>query len=120
MLVTKNTGIKLIKTGKGYIMSDMTEYKGLCLTCNNCVNCNFRQNHNKIIWQCEEYDGSTIRQSKNNQIDKTGSEEIHINSKGTGKGNEVIYKGLCVNCENRFTCIHGKAEGGVWHCENYQ
>ena len=29
-------------------------------------------------------------------------------------------KGLCVNCENRDTCTLPKAEGGVWHCEEYE
>jgi hypothetical protein len=29
------------------------------------------------------------------------------------------YKGLCVNCANRETCLLPKAEGGVWHCEEY-
>jgi len=29
------------------------------------------------------------------------------------------FKGLCINCENRFTCILPKPAGGVWHCEEY-
>lgn len=29
------------------------------------------------------------------------------------------YKGLCMNCTNRETCLLPKAEGGVWHCEEY-
>jgi len=29
-------------------------------------------------------------------------------------------KGLCVNCENRFDCRLPKADGGVWHCEEYR
>jgi hypothetical protein len=29
------------------------------------------------------------------------------------------YKGLCVNCANRETCLYPKPEGGVWHCEEY-
>ncbi len=28
-------------------------------------------------------------------------------------------KGLCVNCENRETCMHANTECGVWHCEEY-
>ncbi len=29
------------------------------------------------------------------------------------------FKGLCVNCANRHTCLCPKPEGGVWHCEEY-
>ena len=29
------------------------------------------------------------------------------------------FKGLCVNCANRHTCLFPKSEGGVWHCEEY-
>ncbi len=33
--------------------------------------------------------------------------------------NEKEFKGLCVNCANRHTCLLPKNEGGVWHCEEY-
>jgi hypothetical protein len=29
------------------------------------------------------------------------------------------FKGLCVNCANRYTCLLPRSEGGVWHCEEY-
>ncbi len=28
--------------------------------------------------------------------------------------------GLCMNCENRFSCTFPVPEGGVWHCEEYK
>jgi len=41
--------------------------------------------------------------------------------KPTGTKPEVgELKGLCINCENRFTCILPKPAGGVWHCEEYR
>jgi len=30
------------------------------------------------------------------------------------------HKGLCVNCDNRFTCLMSGQIGGVWYCEEYQ
>jgi hypothetical protein len=33
---------------------------------------------------------------------------------------EVKFKGLCLNCENRKTCIFSKPEEGVWRCEEYE
>jgi len=35
------------------------------------------------------------------------------------KEDEKEFKGLCVNCANRHTCLFPKCEGGVWHCEEY-
>jgi hypothetical protein len=29
------------------------------------------------------------------------------------------FAGLCVDCQNRHTCLYAKAAGGVWHCEEY-
>ena len=29
------------------------------------------------------------------------------------------FKGLCVNCDHRFTCTLPKPESGVWYCEEY-
>jgi len=29
------------------------------------------------------------------------------------------FKGLCINCDNRFTCVLPRPAGGVWHCEEY-
>ena len=30
-----------------------------------------------------------------------------------------IFKGLCINCDNRFTCMLPRPVEGVWHCEEY-
>ena len=35
------------------------------------------------------------------------------------KKHESEFKGLCVNCASRHTCLFPKNEGGVWHCEEY-
>ncbi|HOX01757.1 MAG TPA: hypothetical protein P5555_05315 [Candidatus Paceibacterota bacterium] len=32
----------------------------------------------------------------------------------------IQFAGLCVDCQNRRTCIYAKVHGGVWHCEDYQ
>ena len=31
-----------------------------------------------------------------------------------------LYKGLCINCDNRNTCKLIQPNGGVWHCEEYR
>lgn len=30
------------------------------------------------------------------------------------------FKGLCVNCDHRFTCAFQRPESGVWYCEEYR
>jgi hypothetical protein len=42
----------------------------------------------------------------------------HASSRGRAR-DAGEYKGLCVNCANRETCLLPKSEGGVWHCEEY-
>lgn len=31
-----------------------------------------------------------------------------------------VFKGLCINCEHRFTCTLPRPESGVWYCEEYE
>jgi hypothetical protein len=30
------------------------------------------------------------------------------------------FKGLCVNCDDRFICTYRWPESGVWNCEGYR
>jgi hypothetical protein len=30
------------------------------------------------------------------------------------------FKGLCTTCDKRATCTFPKADGGVWHCEEFE
>jgi len=36
------------------------------------------------------------------------------------KSDRERFKGLCMNCDNRFECLLPRPEGGVWHCEEYR
>ncbi len=36
------------------------------------------------------------------------------------KPEERVFKGLCINCDLRFTCTLPKPETGVWYCEEYR
>lgn len=31
-----------------------------------------------------------------------------------------LFKGLCMNCAHRDTCLLPRPESGVWHCEEYE
>ncbi|MBA7656392.1 hypothetical protein ES703_64316 [subsurface metagenome] len=95
------------------------EYKGLCSNCDNASTCTFPGYPERPVLQCEEYVCSPIPIIKN--VDKERYQSTRsqvksiINEEKLGK-----YKGLCVNCDFRKTCMYPKGEGGVWHCENYQ
>ena len=41
-------------------------------------------------------------------------------SKAGEKDERERFKGLCMNCDNRFDCLLPRPEGGVWHCEEYR
>jgi hypothetical protein len=30
-----------------------------------------------------------------------------------------LFRGLCINCDVRHTCMFPRPEEGVWHCEEY-
>ena len=45
--------------------------------------------------------------------------QVERTSRAGQKKDGEEFKGLCVNCANRHTCLFPKPEGGVWHCEEY-
>ena len=88
------------------------EVDGLCATCNNKPDCAHFKARGPVH-QCEEYDGY--------QEPRGRIEHIATTKKGNGNGQEATkFKGLCVNCDHRETCVNANLEGGVWHCEEYQ
>jgi hypothetical protein len=102
------------KTRKTPERAHVLEVSGLCVNCHDAESCMYRKTSSKPIQFCEEF-------------------------RETGPGSQTMFrqvthqpaprqepkvpdglKGLCVNCDYRDTCTHAKAEGGVWHCEEYR
>ncbi len=85
---------------------------GLCLTCNHSLTCTYTRSSDSPVLFCEEFD---ISQSSNSPIYNPAEVQAakHIQS-----SNDRL-PGLCSNCENRRSCTFPKAEGGIWHCEEY-
>ncbi|MEQ8364879.1 MAG: hypothetical protein RIF39_06820 [Cyclobacteriaceae bacterium] len=81
---------------------------GLCETCIHKTSCVYRIQSNKIILQCELFE---IGKANNLYAHRNDWEykELKVNSR----------KGLCSNCLNEPHCQLPKANGGVWHCEEY-
>ncbi len=93
----------------------------ICETCINAPECTHYQNSRMTstpIWFCEDFnDRASLHVAENEKICLEESSSHAFNP-----GIEIIpgrMKGLCINCDNRATCIFPVKDGGVWHCEEY-
>jgi hypothetical protein len=89
------------------------EYRGLCSTCKNALECTYPRDPKRRILQCEEFEGTAKISSETSRARITLVKEAELNA-------EAELKGLCKLCERRSTCAYPKPEGGVWHCEEYE
>ncbi|OGC81550.1 MAG: hypothetical protein A2W07_09500 [candidate division Zixibacteria bacterium RBG_16_43_9] len=92
------------------------EYTGLCLTCQNASTCIYPRNLDQPVLQCEEFDCYETPMERTT-VDKILAIARTQAESRPEKMNSL--KGLCINCENRATCIFPKPETGVWRCEEY-
>jgi len=83
---------------------------GLCMTCNSSSTCTRRKGMKLPVLFCEEFDGWTPLDVKNEPTPFTEDEQITPDAA----------MGLCCNCENRGSCTLRDSPGGVWHCEEYR
>jgi len=102
-------------------MKAQPQYTSICQTCIHASECVHYQNSQiacKPIWFCENFDVKTALKVAEN-------EEIYLeegSSQSSKPGTKAIpgrMKGLCINCDNRASCLFPIVEGGVWHCEEY-
>jgi hypothetical protein len=93
----------------------------ICQTCiyeSECVHYQNSQIASKPIWFCANFD--TMASLQVVEKEEIYSEER--SSQSSQPGIEAIagrMKGLCINCDNRASCLFPIVEGGVWHCEEY-
>ncbi len=83
---------------------------GLCSTCRYAKTCIFTGNSTRPVYECNEYE---VAEAPERIRTREGKESIDRLS-------DKQYQGLCMNCENRSSCIYASTEGGVWHCEEYR
>jgi len=97
---------------------EITDVKvgGLCETCIHASDCIYCKSHAGTIISCEEFETDqpkkVLPKVRIKPIKPVQAEE------SLDKGKK--FQGLCVNCENRFTCKNCNQEGGIWHCEEYR
>ena len=101
-------------------MYKITQNLGICVTCNNRTECLSLQNSlraDRTIWNCEEFDDFVpgMKSDSANIKKKTSFNKPDYND-------DIIpgrTMGLCINCDNRKTCMLPSPAGGIWHCEEY-
>lgn len=86
------------------------QYKGLCSTCMLANDCVFPRDAGRPVMHCDEFVGME------NPLTIAAPRKVAVNQ----PQDSVEYKGLCRNCEERFTCTYPKPAGGVWRCEEYR
>ena len=89
---------------------------GLCSTCVLVDGCAFPKTPKQPKIFCEEFDGGLSNGHKKDVDPNVIMAHVNIKPKGRVK----TFNGLCVNCEIRESCTFPKAEGGIWHCEEYR
>lgn len=99
------------------IAADAMQLVGLCGTCNNEPSCFHHARRGPALF-CEMFDDyvppDLILAGRRSASAQRPFSVRHVDQKA------VRQAGLCVNCEHVSRCGHAKAEGGVWHCEDYE
>ncbi len=95
--------------------------KGLCVNCRHLPTCVF-SNREEGVQRCEEYEFDEPGSRRVRSGPDAGAEPPGAAAADRPTAQEESEKllGLCVNCENRRTCISRKQPGGVWHCGEYR
>ncbi|MBL7133651.1 MAG: hypothetical protein ISS78_06090 [Phycisphaerae bacterium] len=95
-------------------------HRDLCSTCSHAETCGNRSTPQRPIFFCEMFDVlapppvvTPAAASARTRLDKPAVPPAARQDAGQ-------YKGLCVNCENRNTCILPRPEGEIWHCQEYR
>ena len=95
-------------------MPSNTFYSRLCFTCRHASTCTFPRHPERPSFYCEEFEIESVPAKRTTEEDKPQPTESFITAE---ESDDLI--GLCCDCENRQACVFPKAEGGVWHCEEY-
>lgn len=93
--------------------------KGLCNTCNFRETCVQQQKHGLPVLCCEEFD-DFVKMSKM----FPGQDSVLLSPEALNRSQkeheaQQLYKGVCLNCDNRDLCDSQKTSSAVWQCNEY-
>lgn len=90
----------------------------ICSTCIHGELCVSKKTRQGPVWFCEEFDDHVPAEKQEVQEEGFLPARSRVGP-GTRENDASLFKGLCINCENRFTCSNSRTQGGIWHCEEY-
>lgn len=86
--------------------------RGLCVNCDNGVDCGFYTGPGPVI-HCEEWRTET----RPSVVEPPLYRDLGC---GDPTDRRTPYLGICINCDERETFRLRKAQVPVWHCEEYR
>lgn len=92
-------------------MSVMTREKGLCSTCMHAAVCTFPRFNGAPVLQCDEFCGYPPQ--------ATCFLGRCFESSPEKPSDDLCYKGLCCNCDNREACTFREPGRRVLTCDEY-
>ena len=91
-------------------LDDSLKFYGICTNCLQNMDCAPRQNPDKPILFCEQF-----------EVFASPPEKLEVKRDDVkSKEYDNNFLGLCKNCDDRVDCMYPKPESGIWHCEAYQ
>jgi hypothetical protein len=85
---------------------------GICVTCVHRAKCLFLKAARRPIMFCDEFSNEAIGTQ---QYAPEGEQLVDGHNYEQGPPPSI-----CVNCDNRLTCMHRKPDEPVLECEDYQ
>ena len=101
-----------VNSNTDHTMAKLMEYRGLCSTCANARACALRRTRREPAIFCELFETEAARPRRARRRRRTRARTATLEETG------LI--GLCADCLARAVCSFSKADGGVWHCEEYR
>ena len=87
--------------------------RGLCRSCVSGRSCTFLNGQHRRVVQCVEFVALTKAEVERPWVSEPVDDEdcpaVLLNGR----------RGLCRSCGRLQECAFPRAEGGVWHCEEY-
>ena len=88
--------------------------KGICITCIHADDCVYMRKSESPVQQCNEFTVSCSQDKPN----KPAADAI--SGVNASESQDELYRGLCMNCDERSNCGPTKTRAGVWQCEEYK
>jgi NADH-quinone oxidoreductase subunit E len=100
-------------------MAEDGNSRGICDSCKHARDCALAPQSGLKVFHCEEFEideSEPVRSSEAAAIARSTFQPQSLEAAGNGLPE---HRGLCSDCASRLCCALAEAEGGVWHCEEY-